>query len=98
MIVSGAMWELQLRQERALTTRGGWPPFRRVVLRQGVGSLMASSAVLDLAPLDDAGQTARQIADQLGHARPSLTQDAYIGRKAKNPAAADALETIADDL
>lgn len=48
--------------------------------------------------LDDAGQTARQIADQLGHARPSLTQDAYMGRKAKNPAAADHLETIADDL
>jgi hypothetical protein len=48
--------------------------------------------------LDDAGQTARQIADQLGHARPSLTQDVYMGRKAKNPAAADALETIADDL
>jgi integrase len=48
--------------------------------------------------LDDAGQTARQIADQLGHARPSLTQDVYMGRKAKNPAAADALEKIADDL
>jgi integrase len=48
--------------------------------------------------LDDAGQTARQIADQLGHARPSLTQDVYMGRKAKNPAAADALEMIADDL
>jgi integrase len=45
-----------------------------------------------------AGQTARQIADQLGHARPSLTQDVYLGRKAKNPAAAEALETIADDL
>jgi integrase len=40
----------------------------------------------------------RQIADQLGHARPSLTQDVYMGRKAKNPAAAEALETIADDL
>ncbi len=38
-------------------------------------------------------QGARQIADQLGHARPSLTQDVYMGRKAKNPAAADALET-----
>jgi transcriptional regulator with XRE-family HTH domain len=48
--------------------------------------------------LDDAGQTARQIADQLGHARPSLTQDVYMGRKAKNPGAAQALETIADDL
>jgi transcriptional regulator with XRE-family HTH domain len=29
--------------------------------------------------LDDAGQSARQIADQLGHARPSLTQDVYMG-------------------
>lgn len=42
--------------------------------------------------LDDAGQSARQIADQLGHARPSLTQDVYMGRRAKNPAAAGALE------
>jgi integrase len=42
--------------------------------------------------LDDAGQSARQIADQLGHARPSLTQDVYMGRRARNPAAADALE------
>ena len=31
--------------------------------------------------LDDAGLSARQIADQLGHARPSLTQDVYLGRK-----------------
>jgi integrase len=42
--------------------------------------------------LDDAGLSARQIADQLGHARPSLTQDVYMGRKAKNRAAAAALE------
>ena len=47
---------------------------------------------------DDAGQSARQIADQLGHARPSLTQDVYMGRKAKNPGAAEALERIADVL
>jgi hypothetical protein len=31
--------------------------------------------------LDDAGLTARQIADHLGHARPSLTQDVCLGRK-----------------
>jgi integrase len=42
--------------------------------------------------LDDAGQSARQIADQLGHARPSLTQDVYMARRAKNPEAAAALE------
>ncbi|MGW6277076.1 hypothetical protein [Kribbella sp. NPDC055071] len=43
--------------------------------------------------MDDAGQSARQIADQLGHARPSLTQDVYMARRAKNPEAAAALET-----
>lgn len=32
--------------------------------------------------LDDAGLTARQIADILGHAHPSMTQDVYMGRGA----------------
>lgn len=31
--------------------------------------------------LDDQGLTARAIADQLGHARPSMTQDVYMGRR-----------------
>ena len=30
--------------------------------------------------LDEAGLSARQIADHLGHSRPSLTQDVYLGR------------------
>ena len=42
--------------------------------------------------LDDAGHSARQIADQLGHARPSMTQDVYMGRRSRNPAAAKSLE------
>lgn len=42
--------------------------------------------------LDDAGFSARQIADQLGHERPSLTQDTYLGRSTLNPAAATALD------
>lgn len=42
--------------------------------------------------LDDAGLSARQIADQLGHTRPSMTQDVYLGRGAPNPAAAAALD------
>jgi integrase len=42
--------------------------------------------------LDDAGLTARQIADQLGHARPSLTQDVYMGRKVASTDAARILE------
>jgi integrase len=42
--------------------------------------------------LDDAGLSARQIADQLGHARPSLTQDVYMGRKVVSSDAAHALD------
>ena len=42
--------------------------------------------------LDEAGLSARQVADQLGHARPSMTQDTYMGRKLVDRRAADALE------
>lgn len=41
--------------------------------------------------LDEAGFTARQIADQLGHARPSMTQDVYMGRQVVNADAARVL-------
>ncbi|MGH3266665.1 MAG: tyrosine-type recombinase/integrase, partial [Trebonia sp.] len=42
--------------------------------------------------LDDAGHSIRQIADQLGHARPSTTLDFYLGRRAVTTADfADAL-------
>ena len=34
------------------------------------------------------------IADQLGHARVSMTQDVYMGRKALGPAGAAALESV----
>ncbi|KGI82902.1 hypothetical protein IL38_03310 [Actinopolyspora erythraea] len=46
--------------------------------------------------LDEAGLSARVVADQLGHARPSLTQDVYLGRKAVTEDAATALETVFD--
>lgn len=42
--------------------------------------------------LDDAGLSARQIADHLGHAQPSMTQDVYMGRKVANADAAKILE------
>ena len=42
--------------------------------------------------LDQAGLSARVIADQLGHARPSMTQDVHMGRKAVDPRAVAALE------
>jgi integrase len=41
--------------------------------------------------LDEAGLSARQIADQHGHARPSMTQDVYMGRRSRNSQAAEAI-------
>ncbi|WP_448612319.1 site-specific integrase [Geodermatophilus sp. URMC 60] len=44
--------------------------------------------------LDHAGLSARAIADQLGHANPSLTQDVYLGRQVASTGAAAALEAL----
>jgi len=44
--------------------------------------------------LDHAGLSARSIADQLGHANPSLTQDIYLGRQVASTRAAVALEAL----
>lgn len=41
--------------------------------------------------LDEAGLSARAIADHLGHAKPSMTQDVYMGRGVASAAAATAL-------
>ncbi|MGW6279845.1 helix-turn-helix domain-containing protein [Kribbella sp. NPDC055071] len=42
--------------------------------------------------LESAGQTPRQVADQLGHAQTSTTVDDYFGRRRRNPEAAGHLE------
>jgi integrase len=42
--------------------------------------------------LDEAALSARLVADQLGHSRPSMTQDVYLGRRAVDSQAAIALE------
>ena len=42
--------------------------------------------------LDEADLSARAIADQLGHARPSMTQDVYMARWVLSSATAAALE------
>jgi integrase len=42
--------------------------------------------------LDEAGLSARQIADHLGHARPSVTQDVYMGRNVVSTRAAEVLQ------
>jgi hypothetical protein len=46
--------------------------------------------------LDDAGFSPGVVADQLGHARPSLTQDVYVhlARNTVHPEAASALESV----
>lgn len=44
--------------------------------------------------LDEAKLSARQIADQLGHSKPSMTQDVYMGRGAVSAENAAALEDI----
>lgn len=44
--------------------------------------------------LDAAGLTARQIADHLGHAQPSMTQDVYMGRRMTTSAAAEVLASV----
>lgn len=48
--------------------------------------------------LDEAALSPRQVADQLGHARPSMTQDVYMGRKVLNPGAAAALDDALRNL
>jgi integrase len=44
--------------------------------------------------MDEGGLTARAAADQLGHARPSITQDVYYGRKVASTGAAAVLESL----
>jgi integrase len=44
--------------------------------------------------LDEAGLSARQIADQLGHSKVSTTQDVYMGRRMSSRRAAEAPDAI----
>jgi integrase len=42
--------------------------------------------------LDEGELSARQIADQLGHAKVSMTQNSYLGRRLTNRRTAEALD------
>lgn len=44
--------------------------------------------------MDEHGMSARKIADALGHSRPSITQDVYMGRSSVSWESADALESF----
>jgi integrase len=83
-------------------TEGGWrdPSNTSRMLRQARGSKdfawVTSHVFRKTAAtiLDEAGLSARAVADQLGHARPSMTQDVYLARRMLNPRAAEALERV----
>jgi integrase len=47
--------------------------------------------------LDDADVSTRRISDQLGHAKVSMTQDRYLGRRLTDRQTADVLEALFDD-
>jgi integrase len=64
---------------------------------EAAGFAWATSHVLrktTASVLDAAGLTAREIADQLGHARPSITMDRYMGRKIASDRGAVVLEVL----
>ncbi len=63
-------------------TFAGYPWVTSHVSRKTVATLM-----------DEAGRTAREVADQLGHAHPSMSQDRYLGRR-RVTGAATALEAL----
>jgi integrase len=81
-------------------TLGGWrdPSNTRRALRDARGSegfAWVTSHVFRktcATVLDGAGQSPRAIADQLGHAQVSMTQNFYYGRRIANPGAAAALD------
>jgi integrase len=68
---------------RAAFSRAGFGHITSRVIRKTTATM-----------LDHAGLSARAIADQLGHAKPSLTQDVYLGRRVASTGAAAALEAL----
>lgn len=86
-------------------TRGGFrdPANVRRELREARGtdalSWITSHAFRKTAAtiLDEAALSARLVADQLGHSRPSMTQDVYLGRRAVDAQAALALDAALRD-
>ena len=73
------------RALREAMITAGYPGLTSHTFRKTVASIM-----------DDAGLTARAAADQLGHAKPSLTQDVYHKRKVRHTGAAQALAALSE--
>ncbi|WP_233442346.1 tyrosine-type recombinase/integrase [Lentzea atacamensis] len=68
---------------REFRQRAGYPWVTFRTFRRSVATI-----------LDDAGLSARQIADQLGHSKVSTAQDVYMGRRVTSRRAADALNAV----
>ena len=47
--------------------------------------------------LDDANVSTRKISDQLGHAKVSMTQDRYLGRRLTDRQTSDVLDNMFED-
>nr|WP_243869801.1 tyrosine-type recombinase/integrase [Amycolatopsis granulosa] len=72
-----------------------WVPFRERAGYEGVTFHTFHNTVGT--PLDEAGLTARQIADVLGHSHPSMTLNNYMGRGQTSRASANALNVVIVD-
>lgn len=72
-----------LRMLRQAFTEAGFQGLTTHQFRKTVATLM-----------DEAGLSARAAADQLGHSKPSLTTDVYMGRKKRATGAAAVLEQL----
>jgi integrase len=72
-----------LARWREFRERAGYPWVTFRTFRRSVATI-----------LDDAGLSARQIADQLGHSKVSTTQDVYMARRVTSRKAANALEAV----
>jgi integrase len=73
-------------------TNRHWVPFRKRAGYEWVTFHTFRKTVGTL--LNDDGLTVREIADQLGHKRVSITQDTYFGRSSASPKVAALLEVI----
>lgn len=82
-------------QNASNLTNRHWVPFRKRAGYEWVTFHTFRKTVGTL--LDEAGLTARQIADVLGHSHPSMTLNNYMGRGQRSRASADALDSVVKD-
>ena len=93
-----------LREAAAARRKGEATPTQPYELREARGTealaWITSHTFRKIAAttLDEAALSARLVADQLGHSRPSMTQDVYMGRRAVDSQAALALEVALRDV